>query len=535
MAARLPRRDFLKGAAASLVAPALIGPGLLGCDDTPDFEPDESWDAGTVAHLLPTVDHSRVLLKVSFREPLEAPVLRVGSERLPGHRTDSEGRFFAFSAGGLEPDTEYELTLLDEAGGPLCEPWPLRTFPAPHAMPKRFRLLAYTCAGGFDSFFHPVHGRIFQPTAVRQRLLARGLALQPDAVVANGDHVYWDLRGRSAIGLGGSPQAWWAAGRFDRSSRVLGTENEEILKAGFGPQIADLYGTLFRSSPVFFLQDDHDYGDNDEATDELRTFPADGFMRHLSRATQSLYYPELTTARGWAEGYGALRYGKLFEGLLYDCRRELTNASDPATGHGSARFLSPEVEAWLIDRTARGDTTHSAHMPSTPVLWTAGKWGEWYPDGKDETGAIRADAGKPYWPNGWLEQHDRLLVAASRRTDRLPLFVSGDLHATGAGQILRTGDSSLESNPIVSILSGTPGTNGPGWPSRFRGQRPVPSGVVEAEEWVSPVEENGFSTLDFSEDGVRISQYRWTSDLGLDAIASLEPFWVRDLPVPRPG
>jgi hypothetical protein len=59
--------------------------------------------------------------------------------------------------------------------------------------------------------------------------------------------------------------------------------------------------------------------------------------------------------------------------------------------------------------------------------------------------------------------------------------------------------------------------------------------VLEAEEWVPPVEENGFTTLDFSSEGVRISQYRWTPELGLDAIAALTPFWVRELPVPASG
>ena len=33
----------------------------------------------------------------------------------------------------------------------------------------------------------------FLPTAMRNRLLRRALAFEPDAVVANGDHVYWDL------------------------------------------------------------------------------------------------------------------------------------------------------------------------------------------------------------------------------------------------------------------------------------------------------------------------------------------------------
>lgn len=54
------------------------------------------------------------------------------------------------------------------------------------------RLLIFTCAGGHDVFLqYP----FFQPARVRNRLLRRGLSFDPDAVIANGDHVYWDLEG----------------------------------------------------------------------------------------------------------------------------------------------------------------------------------------------------------------------------------------------------------------------------------------------------------------------------------------------------
>ena len=43
---------------------------------------------------------------------------------------------------------------------------------------------------------------------------------------------------------------------------------------------------------MFFIQDDHDYFDNDEATDDIITFPPTHFMLQLARATQQMYYPE---------------------------------------------------------------------------------------------------------------------------------------------------------------------------------------------------------------------------------------------------
>src|SRR5436309_3410911 len=91
------------------------------------------------------------------------------------------------------------------------------------------------------------------------------------ASFANGDHVYWDLRSQNAVRTGASAEAQSIAGTFDRSDIVLGGDNETVLKRAAGPQIAPVYGTDFRSTPTFFIQDDHDYFDNDEPTDELLT------------------------------------------------------------------------------------------------------------------------------------------------------------------------------------------------------------------------------------------------------------------------
>ena len=544
---RLSRRDFLRATAGATALGAGLGVGCGPAEHA--VNPlEDGWQPGEVRHLLPTADHRRIRLKASFAAPVLAPTLQVAGRTAAGQVTDSQSRFFTFDAAGLEPDTEYELALFDGGGQALCEPWPLRTFPAPDARPERFRLLAFTCAGGPDDLFNfeLLGWEIFNaylPIADRQRLLARALSFGPDAVVANGDHVYWDMKSRFGWAMGRSPRAWWLAGLFDRAQPVLGGSNEEVMIRAFGPQIAGLYGVMLRSVPCYFLQDDHDYGENDEANELLRTFPGDPFMVDLARSTQRLYYPELLVDEGlpsqWASGpglsesFGQLRYGALFEALLYDCRRHLTNSADPALDHAESGFVPPDVETWLVARSRHSPCTHLAHMPSTPVLWTAGKWGEWYPDAKDEAGALRADAAKPYWPPGWLRQHDRLLAALSARHDRTPLVVSGDLHATAIGRIHASGDLSLRANPVVSLLSGAVGTGVLGWPSKFRSQLPVPSGVLRAEEWVKPREENGFSLLDFTRDGVEISLFAWTPEQGSQAIERLEPFEV--IRIPKPG
>jgi hypothetical protein len=107
---------------------------------------DEDWDEGELVHILPTVNHERFLIKTSFKAPLETvPVLQAGPRKtVRGVMTDTEGRFWMFDIPGLAPDTEYELVLRSGDGRRLCEPWPLRTFPAPDAQPEHVRLLIYT-------------------------------------------------------------------------------------------------------------------------------------------------------------------------------------------------------------------------------------------------------------------------------------------------------------------------------------------------------------------------------------------------------
>ena len=212
-------------------------------------------------------------------------------------------------------------------------------------------MLVYTCAGGNGEARTPDGTQAYVPLAERQRLLRRALSFQPQALVAIGDHVYWDLlAGPSARILMSTEIAAKLDGKaFRRELPVLGTENEARLDRVVSPQIADLYGTLLRSTPVFFLQDDHDYFENDHADDTIVTFPPDPFMLALARATQKLYYPEFLPdadrpaglggssaedrAPGVAETFGTLRYGRLVEALLWDCRRFVTLAGPTAASY----------------------------------------------------------------------------------------------------------------------------------------------------------------------------------------------------------
>jgi hypothetical protein len=205
LAGPLSRRDLLLAAATSPVLAAA----------------SPAWWSGDVAHLIPSARHDALLLKASFVHQHTRVRLHVSGKRVLGRRQDSAGRFHAFHVEGLSPDTEHLLQLFGADGRPLCDPWPLRTFPAPGARAERFRLLAYTCAGGSDMSRHPTLGPLFLPLQTRRRLLARAMALRPDAVIANGDHIYWDLRSASAAVQGRSPEALREVGAFSRDEPLL--------------------------------------------------------------------------------------------------------------------------------------------------------------------------------------------------------------------------------------------------------------------------------------------------------------------------
>jgi hypothetical protein len=234
------RRDFVIGVAGLSPLFAAAAAAQAG------------WDQGKLVHLLPTVSHDRILIKASFQAPLDgAPQLHAGAALIyAARKIPRTADFWQFDLSGLKPQTPYRLSLTGSDGRALCEPWTLSTFPAPDTMPSRLRLLIYTCAGGHDALNPPGGPTSFLPALVRRRLLMRGLSFKPDAIIANGDHVYWDLRApRLSKTLGASPQAAAYAGTFDRSQTVLDGPNEQVLRRSAGPQIVPLYGTLCRSTP----------------------------------------------------------------------------------------------------------------------------------------------------------------------------------------------------------------------------------------------------------------------------------------------
>ncbi|HET7793501.1 MAG TPA: hypothetical protein VFL64_08955 [Rhizobacter sp.] len=506
----------------------------------------DSWNAGEVVHLIPTASHERLLIKVSLRRPLaQPPRLLVDGRPTAGVMTDRLGRFWRFDVRGLPPATRHELRIVEAQGQPLCDAWPLSTLPAPDAAPEHVRLLAYTCAGGNDSA--PIGGKsTWLAMEARRRLLARGLSFAPHAVIANGDHIYWDQKtlenkrvpreriaaARAAFG-----------GELDLSLPMDDPRNAAIHQAVCDHQIARLYGTSLRSTPAWFLTDDHDMFENDEFDDQLATLPVEDYGRVGAELTQRLYYPEFLPDPGrpsWLPGsgipgladgtngcFGTLRYGRLLEAVLYDCRRYLDNKGR------HARVVPRWVEDWLLARTRAEDTAQFMHVPSLPFGYSSGKLGDWYPDKLDERqGRLVLDQPKEGWQSGWQAQHQRLLAALGEQQRRAALIVQGDFHATAAGRIVRSMDLTLR-QPVHTVMAGTLGTGDLGFPSAYRRTESTPSATVTMEEALRPTEKNGFTVIDVTPQSITCRIFTWRPPQPLEEIDAMAPALVYEIPRPR--
>jgi hypothetical protein len=522
----------------------ILGSGLpfLGCGQSKPQSSNNisNWNSGEVSHILPTVNHHEMLISTSYLRPVLNPVLKIGNRTVNGQKRDSKGLFWAFHAQELQDNTSYDLQIFENDLS-LCDSWLLKTFPQPNSDPEQLRLMIFTCAGG-----HPLAQNLLpvpedqrEPsdlfTQKRIKLLARGLSMNPDAIIAIGDSIYWDLNGNGKTRLGTSTdeRAIAIAGKFDEKQPILGTENEEVLKRAVSPQIIGLYGTACRSTPVFFFKDDHDYFENDEANDQFVSFPPKAFNLDLGRTVQQMYLPEFLSdenrpldlpdanapdrVKGSSESFGTLRFGRLAELLMYDCRRFVT------LDHDKAEFIPKVAEKWLIDRTQSQEVKHTIHIPSTPFGWSAGKWLEWYPDLLGEDKKLHADLNKYLWQKGWQNQHDRLLNAMYNVKHKKPITISGDLHTLASGRIHRNGTNDYSDNPINSVIAGTVGSIV--FPSTFRKIKAAQPEAIGMEEDFENIEENGFSIVDFDSKNVHVKMYKYLwSKAELDSIDDLNAF-----------
>lgn len=501
------RRDVLRGG-------AVLGGVLMG---------GVAWsrEPGAVRALLPSATHDTLALKVLLDGPPSgAPVLTIDGRRVAAERQDVDGYGWGFVQKGLRGGTAYRLRLTDDGGRRLRGDWTLKTLPPLDATPERFRILFFTCAGGDEG------GRPdgFLPLAARRALLDRALDFAPDLAVANGDHVYWDLwtalkYRRDPATRAATAEQYHRIAWIDEDSAFDSDTNRRSLNTIVGRQIASVYEDRFASVPLLFITDDHDYFENDNAGPWGYSFPPRPFIFGLQQRTQALAYPYALGRPDLGDPYRSgtvetVRIGKLLELALFDCRRGWSLGD-----RGGVLF--PEVEAFLIDRLNRSTARQYIHAPSNPFGWSAGKLGEWYADGPSDTSNFANDKG--YWQKGWFAQHQRLAAALSAQRRRPAISISGDMHASSASIITRSGDLDLAANPIHAILPGTIGTGRTGFPSSARGVAAFHPAALSITDTAPMEERNGFSIVDVHPDRVEVQQFRWRPPEPLSAIAALQP------------
>ena len=96
-----------------------------------------------------------------------------------------------------------------------------------------------------------------------------------------------------------------------------------------------------------------------------------GVWRYLPEANRPAHLAG-SRGDGYSESYGSYRWGNLLELLLYDCRRFISVAGPTSV------FVERQAERWMTGRAAdEAAARHLIHIPSTPMGWTAGKWGDW--------------------------------------------------------------------------------------------------------------------------------------------------------------
>ena len=372
-------------------------------------------------------------------------------------------------------------------------------------------------------------------------------------MIAIGDHIYWDQRtlldnrgeerGRQAR------EFYERIGWLDLSQPALGTTNETSIKAAAGPQIADLYGVMLRSVPSYFVSDDHDYYENDDADPQMITLPPDRYQLEFARFTRNAYLPEFLPDSerplamsgagagdrepGISEAFGTFRYGQLAEVLIYDCARYLSLKGV------HAGLVPPEAEHWLHQRNPGPGGGAVVPRPVPPVRLVGGKWREWYPDvaDLDDGGATVSRIGdfagsnfrlttereKYFWQAGWWRQHQRLLESLTSQSKRPGVVLSGDPprdrpfgpHAERRPRPVR------ESGPRRAHRAG-------GHPARlaFGGARHAAAGCHRAGSRCArrDVREERLRALDVSPSEITVRLFAWKTGEPESAIDELEPY-----------
>ena len=279
---------------------------------------------------------------------------------------------------------------------------------------------------------------------------------------------------------------------------------------------------MMRSTPVFFLQDDYDYFENDEADDKLVTFPPDRVHARSGARVAIAGPPGVLTGctskpkschQWWAadrpagisESFGTLRYGKLLELLMYDCRRYMTLTGPQRDVRAADRRAVARQRAWPARMRRMSSTCRRHRLAGAPANGASGMPTWTVAISRLTTKIPKAAIGSRvggFSTIACCRRHPQC-VAASRCSSAAIFTRSAKRESS------KTSDIDLRSNPVISVLPGPVGTGRPGWPSLVRGLRALPPAGLEVEEGLPALEENGFTIADFTPERVTLRYFSW--------------------------
>jgi hypothetical protein len=82
--------------------------------------------------------------------------------------------------------------------------------------------------------------------------------------------------------------------------------------------------------------------------------------------------------------------------------------------------------------------------------------------------------------------------------------------------------------PTPGPIGCRPGPNG--WPSGRRGTGATPPAHLDMDEQVKPIEQHGFTLVDFTPDKMVLRMFKWdVKTQAVEAIETLEPFHTAEL------
>jgi hypothetical protein len=289
-----------------------------------------------------------------------------------------DGDTVRFEVGGLEADTEYSIELTERGERPdeVVEEAVFRTFPHPGS--------DVTIAIG-SCMRVGTNGAVFDTIA----------ALEPTVFIQDGDFHYANI------------------GDDDPE------EFRDVLDVNLsrtGPS------NLFRSIPVAYVWDDHDYGaNNSDATSPSR--PA-------ALSVYRQYVPSYVTTGPDDPIYQAFDVGDV-RVILTDVR----SARSPAVQFDDARktMLGPQQKAWLKAELLAARDTHDLTVWVNPVGWIG-----------------EATAGGDAWDGYSTERRELANFIVEHDIDRL-VMLSGDAHMVAIDDGTNTGyaDGGGPSFPVL--------------------------------------------------------------------------------------